>query len=286
MNNSSVNPLSEFSLSLFGQISSTENVNIFISPFSIMTTLLMCLLGARNRTADQLKSVLSLNNFENDSQIITYASMLSKTNKIDSKQKFRLITANKLYAQLDYEIKRDYINLIRKNFKSGDVQRVNFGNSMIAARTINQWIADKTYNKIREIVKPFMLDMNSKLVLANALYFKALWKQPFNPRLTKKSPFYTNDQSHIEVDMMSLLEARLNYMNNSENLGAEIVELPYQMKNISMVIILPNQGVEIKRVESALTSRIIQSYFAEKIKPVKVNLEMPKFKIDFTAEVS
>jgi serpin B len=251
-----------------------------------MTTLLMCLLGARNRTADQLKSVLSLNNFENDSQIITYASMLSKTNKIDSKQKFRLITANKLYAQLDYEIKRDYINLIRKNFKSGDVQRVNFGNSMIAARTINQWIADKTYNKIREIVKPFMLDMNSKLVLANALYFKALWKQPFNPRLTKKSPFYTNDQSHIEVDMMSLLEARLNYMNNSENLGAEIVELPYQMKNISMVIILPNQGVEIKRVESALTSRIIQSYFAEKIKPVKVNLEMPKFKIDFTAEVS
>lgn len=70
-----------------------------------------------------------------------------------------------------------------------------------------------------------------------------------------------------------------------QDLDATAVELPYKDSDISMMVILPNSKTGLPALESKLNtinlSELSQNMYSE-----EVNVEIPKFKIEFSIELN
>lgn len=71
------------------------------------------------------------------------------------------------------------------------------------------------------------LNVMSRLVLVNAVYFKAQWLQPFNSEDTAEGKFYISRNEEVDVPMMHI-KTFFNF-KHADNLGAKILELPYEV---------------------------------------------------------
>lgn len=78
---------------------------------------------------------------------------------------------------------------------------------------------------------------NTLLLLLNAIYFKGFWTNPFNKALTKKGPFYLNSKTMVDVTLMTTYN---NFkISNLESLNSRLISLPYEVKYISLKVMLP-----------------------------------------------
>ncbi len=168
--------------------------------------------------------------------------------------------ANNIYVEKSYDVRDDFLDLIRTNFRAGS-SSINFGNNHQAAETINTWVSDVTRNRIRELLSagkfskkwatkmsfsaitmcwiliripiPSQSDQISKdtnVVLINAVYFKGIWKNAFPPQGLISRPFYINEQDFVDMDMMS---QRGNFLYAKiPELDASVALLPYQVNHI------------------------------------------------------
>ena len=105
------------------------------------------------------------------------------------------------------------------------MEQLNFGESEVAASKINGWVENITRNKIKDLVSAGDFDELTRLVLVNAIYFKGLWKNKFDVRVTTKAPFHLNSKDSVEVDMMKQ-DADFPYADISD-LSAKAIALPY-----------------------------------------------------------
>lgn len=101
---------------------------------------------------------------------------------------------------------------------------------------------------------------NTRIVLANALYFKAEWQQTFIEGATGPKPFYPNGKAGqpITVDMMA--QGGLFPFYRDTELNVDILGFPYKLNQTTMYVILPNNSnMEIlKEVQSRLTAERIE----------------------------
>lgn len=183
----------KFATGLYKQISKDNSRNVIFSPMSIQTALSLLMFGAAGNTKQDMKDAMYYVN-SNDDQI---------------KQKFRhssasndLKVANKIYVAQGHSIKQNFKNIAVNNFNS-DIQNVDFSNSQKAAGTINKWVEDQTNNKIKNIISEDALDVDTRMILVNAIYFKGIWEEQFDPKLTLKQQFKLLNGNSIEIDMMS-----------------------------------------------------------------------------------
>jgi serine protease inhibitor len=70
------------------------------------------------------------------------------------------------------------------------------------------------------------------MLLLNAIYFKGRWLNPFPPKDTFAGSFYANDQNTITADFMKIVTT-LKHVH-SDDLGAYVVRLPYEVSIIKM----------------------------------------------------
>lgn len=91
---------------------------------------------------------------------------------------------------------------IQKTFENS-LEKLNFAKDPEASRLkINRFVEDVTKGNIKDILVPGSLSAESKIVLANAAYFKGQWASKFNPRFTSKEIFYESGSKQVFVDMM------------------------------------------------------------------------------------
>lgn len=121
------------------------------------------------------------------------------------------------------------------------------------------------------------------MVLVNAIYFKGLWANQFDPEDTFKAPFHLNDQETTQVDFMKIKE-HFKYAS-LRDLAATAIQLPYNNSDISMLIILPNSPTGLSQLERKLTVESVGSIY-ERLESQEVNVEIPKFKIEFDMELN
>jgi serpin B len=115
----------------------------------------------------------------------------------------QLNLANAVWAQQGHTFLQDYLDLLAREYGAG-LRLADFANQAEPARReINGWVSDQTQGKIPELVPPGLLDAATRLVLVNAIYFKALWANPFNPSATQEARFHRLDGSSISVPFMS-----------------------------------------------------------------------------------
>ncbi len=256
-----------FAFELF-KIIFKKDSNVFLSPYSISSAMVMTYAGARNETERQMSRVLHYD----VNQVNTHQGFFeinSTLGKIANDSTIKLSLANALWKSETWGFKKDYLELMQKYYDASIF-------SLKGAKPINDWANKKTNGKIKEIVKDTDLD-NARLVLTNAIYFKGDWITAFDEKKTKKNKFRTINNKEIDVDMMfQVNEAK--YFEDAKN---QILELPYKGESIVMTIILPTENSSIFDLESTIDYKLFFNYNAGLIKQ-KVNIYLPKF--SFTSE--
>jgi serpin B len=192
------------------------------------------------------------------------------------------LAANKIYVMQGYSVKKNFQDIAIKSFNS-EAETIDFSKNKESAKNINSWVEDKTNNKIKDLISAGSLSSDSRMVIVNAIYFKGFWTHKFNPDHTFKAPFFLNEQDSVNVDYMRTKNNfKYGYIRELES---SAIELPYKDSDISMLIILPNSRTGLPEVERKLTS-ISLNKISEELYEQEVNVELPKFKIEFTIELT
>ncbi len=184
---------------------------------------------------------------------------------------FELNIANSLWGQRAFPFRPEFLDLLGENYVAG-VRLVDFAADPEAARlAINQWVSDETREKIQDIVPSGAIDALTRLVLANAIYFKAAWPHAFEADSTISEPFHLLDGSTADVSMMHQDQAYSYALRQ----GYRALELPYETGDMSMLIILPDEG-QFRSVEEALSPETIQEIVVD-LPYGPVILRLPRF---------
>ena len=267
----------QFAFDLYSEFKDTpehKEGNIFFSPYSISVALAMTYEGARGQTAEEMQSVLHIPKDDNLRRA-NFAKIFNDINKED--KKYKLSTANALWAQKDYNFLEGYTSTIEQYY-GGRVTNLDFvSESEKSRQTINGWIEDQTNDKIKDLIPPGVLNDLTRLVLTNAIYFKGTWVKQFDKKDTIDEDFKTGSGQTVKVPMMRLTgdDAEFNYAETDD---IQILEMPYDGEELSMLIILPKEN-NLGDIEGAITPEKLlewKNMLSEQI----VDIFIPKFKFE------
>ena len=229
--------------------------NLIISPFSVVAALGMTVNGAKGMTKDEILDVLGatdLARFNGGLNTLTQEleSLAGAVTRSDgSKADIALDSANSLWGQRGVTWVDAFLDELARHYGTG-MRQVDYVAATERARTlINEWTAERTHDKITDIIPPGAIDALTRLVLVNAIYLKAPWEKPFEKALTKPAPF---DGGRLTVPMMSGHEVPATYREGD---GWEAATLSYAGRSLAMTIMLPDRGpLSISQVEAAMVT--------------------------------
>ncbi|XP_059544415.1 leukocyte elastase inhibitor-like [Myotis daubentonii] len=269
-----------FAVDLFRTLKdSNPSGNIFISPMSISSALAMVFLGARGTTEAQMSKTL---HFDAVKEIhSSFQSLNADINKRGAPYILKL--ANRLYGEKTYEFLPEFLASTQKMY-GAELASVDFQRASEDARkVINEWVKGHTEGKIPELLAAGMVDDMTKLVLVNAIYFKGNWQEKFSEEATTDTPFRLNKKDTKTVKMMyQKSKFPFGYI---EDLKCRVLELPYQGRDLSMVILLPDdiedEATGLKKIEEQLTLEKLHEWTKpENLSYIEVNVHLPKFKLE------
>ena len=235
-----------FALELYGRLRERPG-NLFLSPYSISTALAMTYAGARGQTADQMARALHFP-LPPDRLPAAYEPLISSIHGGPEPRPYQLLVANALWGREGLEFRPEYLRVVEAHFGAG-LFRVDFRSPEPARRTINAWVADKTRDKIGELIGPGALAPETLLVLTNAIYFKGDWLTPFPRSDTWDEDFHAAGPGRVRVPMMHRT-GRLGY---AERDGFQALELPYKGDALAMLVLLPRTTDGLAVLEGTLS---------------------------------
>ena len=259
-----------FGFELFQKIiRQQEGKNVFISPYSISTALAMTWSGARGKTAEEMAGTLHFDVFGENIHPLFHR--LKESIAQSDGEGCRLNVADALWGQEGYGFRKEFLDRIEKYY-SGGFNTVDFiGDTDKAATRINQWASENTAGKIKDLISGDDIDMDTRLVLTNAIYFKGDWTFEFDKKMTRKKPFYVTPEKPVEAEMMFNEE---DYRYGEPDDGLQVLELPYKGDDLSMVVLLPKH---LPDLEKALNPDHLNNWLAG-LQPEKVKVYLPRFK--------
>jgi serpin B len=265
----------QFAIDLYGRLRDTKG-NLFFSPYSISTALGMAYGGARGDTAAEMARTLHFT-LEPRQLHPAFHQLQSELQGEASKRKYKLTTANRFWGAKGYPFQPDYVKLTRDNY-GAEVSELDFHKAPEQSReTINAWVEKQTNDKIKELLQRGMVTPDTRLVLTNAIYFKAAWLDQFSEKATKKESFKLGGDVRTQVDMM-------HQTVNCPLLDTgtfQVVSLPYEQNDLSMVILLPKDADRLPDLEKLLTSAKLDDW-RKQMSEHQVALSLPRFKITST----
>jgi serpin B len=261
-----------FALDLYAHLAKEEG-NLFLSPASISTALAMTYAGARGQTADEMARTL---HFTLDQQRLhpAFAGQLREWKAEGKKRSYQLSVANALWGQKGFGFVPEFLNLTRTNYGAGLVE-VNFAaDPELARRTINEWVEQQTRQKIKDLLKPQMINSLTRLVLTNAIYFKGDWQAQFNKAATQDQDFHVSADTMVKVPLMHRT-GQYRYLDGG---NFQALELPYAGKDLAMVVLLPRKPADLGNLEKVLSTVRLQEWLG-KSGEQDVSVWLPRFKM-------
>jgi len=253
--------------------------NVVYSPYSISLAFAMAYGGARGETASQMAEslhyTLPVDQFHPafNALDLDLARRPDQAANVAEDERFQLSIANSLWGQDGWPFLPEYLDLLAVNYGAG-MRLVDFENAPERARKqINNWVSRQTRKRIQDIIPPGMIDPLTRLVLANAIYFKATWEYEFDANETSNDPFYLLSGETVSAPMMEIgYQENLSYAAGD---GWQTVALPYKGGLTEMVVIVPDSG-NFETFESSLSAERYDEILAA-MQTQEVILSMPKF---------
>jgi serpin B len=260
-----------FAVELYGQLRNQDG-NLFFSPESISTALAMTYAGARGDTAAEMAKTLHFT-LPPERLHPAMGALLSDLNA--AHKGYQLRVADSLWAQQDYVFLPDFLKLTKSDYGAG-FNKVDFKGATEAARlTINQWVEQRTDNKIKELLQPGVLDSLTKMVLTNAIYFKGDWRTAFPKAGTEDEDFHLSAARNVKAPLMHLSEG-FDYFDGGT---FQALAIPYKSGDLSMIVFLPKEIGGLPALEESLTASHMKQWLDQLHWVPKVILTMPKFKM-------
>ncbi|XP_072306683.1 leukocyte elastase inhibitor-like [Eucyclogobius newberryi] len=275
-----------FTLDLFRCLrEQNQRSNVLFSPLSISAALSMVLLGAKGRTAKQMRAGLKTKDCKDVHS--SFAALLKEFKKADSS--FVLSVANRLYGEQSCKFIKTFLEGTRKYYDA-ELETVNFMKKADEARIqMNSWVEEQTQGKMKHLLVKDAVDSTTKLVLVNAIYLKADWGNQFDKELTKDGTFRLNKRESKTVRMMQKSETFK--LRQVPDVSCQVLELPYKRRELSMLIILPNDIEDsttgLQKLEMQLTyENFVEWTHPDKMAVHQVDVRLPRFRIEENYELS
>jgi serpin B len=272
-----------FGLNLYQRLA-VDPGNLFFSPYSISTCLAMLYAGASGKTEQQMAQVLGF--ATNQAQFSSAFGELQR--EIEAAQNgptIQLDIANALWTQQGYPFLPAFLDTATTQYQAS-VKQADFVTSADSVtQAINTWVAQQTQGKIQNAVAPGSLTPLTRLVLANAIYFKGTWTIAFAPSNTLTQPFHLSSTNQVAVPLMHQPSSEsLTYKYASTN-GLQALELPYGSNRLSMLILLPAQVDSYLQLEQQLSPAFIQSVLSQ-MRDQPVDIFLPRFTLQSSLDLS
>ena len=254
----------------------TENSNKLISPLSIYLAIAMVYNGADNTTKDSISKTLQLQGIDINSLNAVCKTLISFLPQEDNKVKLSI--ANSIwYRQNSYQPMPSFLNIVQNNY-GASVKPLNF-DAPAAVKTINNWVAQNTSNKIPSIIDN--ISPNDLMYLINAVYFNGAWKYAFKTSDTFNDAFYLPNKGTKTVPFMKQKIRTKMYRDNS----CSIIELPYGGgKSFSMYIVKPaDQQQSLNQFSVSFNEKRLMNA-VNKMDSASFELQMPKWEYSYKIE--
>ena len=280
-----------FAFTLFNKVAEDGNKNFILSPLSAQIALSMVQNGAAGNTLAEIQEAMGTAGYTNE-QVNAYNQLLAERltyrppfnynpspyqTEEEARQQYEAAfpiceIANGVWSMPNIPLYDSYKNLLTTHYNA-EVDNVDFG-TQEGIDHINGWVNEKTHQLI-----PSILDEpnpNISVLLANALYFKGSWSEPFDSLDTQAELFYLADGKTVNVDMM-----QADMRCHSTSTGAfNTLTLPYGYRDFSMTIFLPTE-------DHSIPPLTYDDWLAARNAPYKsLYLKMPKFEIEGTYQLN
>ncbi|KAJ8919515.1 hypothetical protein NQ315_002136 [Exocentrus adspersus] len=269
---------------------SSDKENVVFAPVSISGALALILLGSNGGTFEEITSVLGLaTGIDIKSKSLQvheqFGRMIEKLERAPGPGQ-QINFAAAVFVQNNYPIRSIYEQTARDLYGS-EVLNVDFrSNPGKAQEVINSWVIEKTNGKIRHILgeEP---SPETRVIIASAMYFKALWEKPFFEGTTTRRPFYPDGRkspTSIEVEMMAN-GGDFPYFKD-HTLNCEVMGFPYEGNASIMYVVMPSgsNARKLRQLEESLTPSDLQG-LADKTVYTRAVLLFPKMRIESTIDL-
>nr|2H4R_A Chain A, Heterochromatin-associated protein MENT [Gallus gallus] len=300
--------IGNFTVDLFNKLNETNrDKNIFFSPWSISSALALTYLAAKGSTAREMAEVLHFTEAvrAESSSVARPSRGRPKRRRMDPEHEqaenihsgfkelltafnkprnnYSLRSANRIYVEKTYALLPTYLQLSKKYYKA-EPQKVNFKTAPEQSRKeINTWVEKQTESKIKNLLSSDDVKATTRLILVNAIYFKAEWEVKFQAEKTSIQPFRLSKNKSKPVKMM--------YMRDTfpvlimEKMNFKMIELPYVKRELSMFILLPDDIKDgttgLEQLERELTYERLSEWADSKMMTeTLVDLHLPKFSLE------
>ncbi len=271
-----------FALDLYQSLRSQDE-NLILSPFSVSLALAMTYAGARSETETQMAETLHFPAQDALHPAFNALDLKLEENDINldkDQEPMQLNIANAVWVEQTFSFLQEYLDLIAVNYGAG-IHLSDFVNNFEPTRKeINDWVSEKTEEKINDLLPDGSLNADTRMVLVNAIYFKADWLDQFDANDTYDNEFNLLDGSQVTVPMMGQ-DMYIPYVSGE---GYQAVELPYAGNSAAMDIIVPDAG-RFEEIESALTSEVFEDMLAS-MEQTPLIFRMPKFEFESSFSLS
>jgi len=273
---------STFAFELLREITE-DGENLFFSPYSVSSALAMAYAGARSATETQMAAALRFT--------LVQSALHPGFNRLDldlngreeieepyEGEGFILNVVNAVWGQRGYRFLAAYLDTLAVSYGAG-LRLLDFiGDPEGARLAINDWVSERTNERIQELLAEGTIDPDTRLVLTNAVYFNAPWLKAFDEDDTETGSFTRLSGETVAVPMMHQAET---FGYTDWGAGAA-VELPYNGEELSMVLLVPDSG-EFEVFEASLDAAVYRG-IVDALEMRRVELALPRF--EFESEFS
>ncbi|MCX7909092.1 MAG: serpin family protein [Ignavibacteria bacterium] len=262
----------DFAFKLFKEVNK-ENTgkNLFISPFSVSIALSMTLNGARGETFEEMQSTLSFENLTMEEINSAFKELFPMLRELD--KNVQMDVANSIWCRKDVLFVTEFLETLR-NYYDAKSETLDF-TSPEAAKIINKWVEEKTKGKIKNMLES--IPDYAVMYIINALYFKGVWKYPFDKSKTRDGDFAISENNFVKAKFMFQVRDFDCYFGDEFS----ALRLPYSKGNFSMMVILPKSEFHINDFVANFNRSKWETCLSNLRKTEEVTVYMPKFKIEF-----
>jgi serpin B len=267
-----------FAFDLYQRLAEPDQ-NLFFSPYSISVALAATYAGAQNATETEMRTALHFSLPEPDLHAAfdaTSRALQGRSGELAPESTgdgFELSIVNQAWGQLDYPFLDGYLDVLAAYYGTG-LFGVDFANSEPVRRTINDWVAGQTNDRIEDLLPEGSITADVRLVLTNAIYFKASWLFKFDPAQTTSGTFHAPGGDRTVSMMHQSVEA-----SYAEGSNYQALELPYVSDAVRMLLILPAEGA-LSEVADSLGETFFQQVRAA-LTNYSVVVTLPRFSFEF-----
>jgi serine protease inhibitor len=255
--------------------------NTFFSPISAFFALAMLYVGARFDTAEDMRRVLRLHDTDGAALSQNARSILSVLTLDDDASGWTVEIANAVWTQVGYPFQENFLEVLGKHYRAQATSVDFVKRPEDAADVINAWAGEQTRDKITGIVTREMFTPLTRLILTNAIYFKAKWAAQFSTDSTHTAPFYMAKSETRPIDMMHLVDD----FRYAESDGCQILEMAYGKSPFAMLAVLPKEMDGLPELDRSITPSMLDRWRAD-LTYRTVEVYFPRLKLEQTLVLS